>query len=119
MAQRLRHALSLLLGLRAHDLRAASICACSGLTYLPGGGLSVCWVGRGGRCSTTSRLPCPFAPRVDRVDRTPIWLAAGNPLADVPWCDDPSAALPATVDTVVIGAGFTGAACAYHWSKDV
>ena len=51
------------------------------------------------------------------VSTTSIWLAAQNPLADHPWSRDPAAELPPEVDVVVIGAGFTGAACAYHWSK--
>ncbi|MBM3933887.1 MAG: FAD-binding oxidoreductase [SAR202 cluster bacterium] len=51
------------------------------------------------------------------VSTTSIWLAATNPLANHPWAKDPEATLPQQVDVVVIGAGFTGAACAYHWSK--
>ena len=51
------------------------------------------------------------------VSRTPVWLAEGNPLANHPWRDDPDARLPEQVDTLVIGAGFTGASLAYHWAK--
>jgi len=51
----------------------------------------------------------------DEVKRTPIWLDEPNPHANVPWCDHGS--LPDSVDTVVIGAGFTGAGCAYHWAR--
>jgi len=51
------------------------------------------------------------------VSSTPIWLADGNPLANHPWVDNNQARLPSRVDVVVIGAGFTGASCAYHWSK--
>jgi len=51
------------------------------------------------------------------VSRTPMWLLDENPLANHPWNDTPDAQLPAEVDTVVIGAGFTGAALAYHWSR--
>jgi len=51
------------------------------------------------------------------VSRTPIWLAQGNRLANHPWAGDADACLPRQVDTVVIGAGMTGASCAYHWSK--
>ena len=52
-----------------------------------------------------------------KVSRTPMWLTDQNPLANHPWRDQPDASLPATVDTVVIGAGFTGAAAAYHWAR--
>lgn len=54
-----------------------------------------------------------------RVSRTPMWLTDDNPLANLPWRDLASAdvALPGEIDTLVIGAGFTGAACAYHWSR--
>lgn len=45
------------------------------------------------------------------------WLAADNPVENHPWAANPNARLPDECDTVVIGAGFTGAACAYHWSK--
>lgn len=56
--------------------------------------------------------------RLDKeVSRTPMWLAETNPLADHPWNDDPEASLPKEVETVVIGAGFTGGAAAFHWSK--
>jgi len=51
------------------------------------------------------------------VSQTPIWLAAGNPLANHPWANDPDTSLPTDADVVVIGAGFTGAGCAYHWAK--
>ena len=52
-----------------------------------------------------------------RVSRTSIWLSSDNPVANVPWSHDPAAQLPREVEVVVVGAGFTGAACAYHWSK--
>lgn len=118
MLRRIRHALSLLLGLRTHDLRAAR-------SYMrlqwpehsaPGRLLRFAgWT----LAQVCRRIPeglggVTFARS---VDRTPIWLAAGNPLAGVPWRDHPGAALPDSVDAVVIGAGFTGAACAYHWAR--
>ena len=51
------------------------------------------------------------------VSRTPMWLLADNPLANHPWREHPQQTLPARADTVVIGAGFTGAALAYHWGQ--
>lgn len=51
------------------------------------------------------------------VSRTSVWLAAKNPLSYHPWATHPNAQLPSEVEVAVIGAGFTGAACAYHWSK--
>ena len=51
------------------------------------------------------------------ISNTPMWLIDSNPLADHPWKNLPQAKLPRDADTVVIGAGFTGAAMAYHWSK--
>lgn len=53
----------------------------------------------------------------EQVSRTPMWLTDANPLANHPWSDDPDASLPSDVETLVIGAGFTGAAAAYHWAK--
>ena len=51
------------------------------------------------------------------ISRTPIWLIEENPLADIPWSKQPQAILPDESEVVVIGAGFTGAGCAYFWSK--
>ena len=52
-----------------------------------------------------------------RISRTPIWLITENPLANFPWSTQPGAKLPEEFEVVVIGAGFTGAGCAYFWSK--
>ena len=52
-----------------------------------------------------------------RVSRTSIWLSSDNPVVNVPWAHNPRAELPREVEVVVVGAGFTGAACAYHWSR--
>ena len=52
-----------------------------------------------------------------RITRTPMWLDEPNPLLAHPWRDRPDAKLPADADTLVIGAGFTGAALAHFWSK--
>jgi len=51
------------------------------------------------------------------ISSTSIWLADENPIEDYPWKQNPSSELPKSVDVIVIGAGFTGAGCAYHWSK--
>lgn len=51
------------------------------------------------------------------VSNCPMWLLDTNPLADHPWCRYPDASLPKSTDTVVIGAGFTGGALAYHWAR--
>src|SRR5690606_35103216 len=61
---------------------------------------------------STATLAIPW-----RVSTTPHWLEAPNPLLNHPWRDRPDATLAAAADTVVIGAGFTGAAVAYHWAR--
>ena len=55
-----------------------------------------------------------FANPVSTVSH---WIASGNPLQNHPWASNPSAILPENAEVVVIGAGFTGAASSYHWSK--
>lgn len=117
MLGRLWASAGLLLGLRGHDLRAAATL----LRMTPGRGLPqrlarfLAWSWN----QAWQRIPDGLAavdyPR--RVDRTPYWLAAGNPLANHPWAAQPGARLPAEADVVVIGAGFTGAALAYHWGR--
>ena len=44
-------------------------------------------------------------------------MADKNPIEDFPWKQNPSSRLPESVEVAVIGAGFTGAGCAYHWAK--
>ena len=51
------------------------------------------------------------------VSRTPMWLLDQNRWANHPWQTDPVAELPEEVDTLIIGAGFSGAACAFHWAR--
>ena len=51
------------------------------------------------------------------VSQTPMWLVDENPLANHPWNHQKESPFPDTADTVVIGAGFTGGACAYHWAR--
>lgn len=53
----------------------------------------------------------------DKLDNTPLWLTIPNPLANHPWAQDADARLPDEVDTLVIGAGMTGGALAYHWGR--
>ena len=53
----------------------------------------------------------------DNLSQLPYWLASKNPLENHPWNSNPQAQIPEKVEVVVIGAGFTGAASAYHWSK--
>jgi len=113
-----RLALQLLAGLRFHDLRAAR-------TFVhkkfPRSSLLVklwrfmCWslhqsldVIPLGLCNATFDQP---------VQRTPLWLAEGNPLTNYPWQHQPDASLPESAEVVVVGAGFTGGSLAYHWSK--
>lgn len=115
---RLRVFLGLLCGLRKYDLRAAATWI---NTMYPG----VSLVGRLVKflrwslwqmwCEIPDALcTATFAPD---VSRTPIWLAAGNPLENHPWGSDANARLPERVHVIVMGAGFTGGALAYHWSR--
>ena len=53
----------------------------------------------------------------EEISSTPMWLTDSNPLANHPWSNDSAASLPEEVDTVVIGAGFTGSATSYHWAR--
>ena len=56
-----------------------------------------------------------FAKRVSKI---PVWLKDGNPLANHPWEEDPTATVPAETDCVLIGCGLAGCAFAYHWAKN-
>jgi glycine/D-amino acid oxidase-like deaminating enzyme len=110
--------LSLLLGLRRHDLRAAR----TWMTMLAPNrvgaarwGALLCWaVRQAWHEIPTAERETTFAAR---ISRTPVWLDEGNPFDNHPWGQNPGAALPQRVDTLVIGAGFTGAALAYHWAR--
>ena len=116
--KRLRVACNLLIGLRLHDLRAGQ--SFMNLAYsksrLPFRVLRMCGWALSQMFSTIP-VAASSVTFADRVSRTPIWLAEGNPLSNHPWESDPQARLPESVDTVVIGAGMTGASCAYHWSR--
>ena len=115
--KRLSVAVRLLLGLRLPDLQAAQVYAdkrFAGQPFLIRWGRFVAWTWH------QMLISIPDASRdliiSGRISKTPMWLVDPNPLANHPWQGDPAAALPKEVDTVVIGAGFTGAAVAYHWA---
>ena len=115
---RLRVACGLLIGLRWPDFQAAG-------TYIEqrfsnGGCVNRWWRFMGWALHQMFTV-IPDAMRyltIDRyVSRTPMWLCDPNPLSNYPWKNDPEAKLLQHCDTVVVGAGFTGAALAYHWAK--
>jgi len=116
---RIRVAIGILLGLRRHDFRAAR-------TFMNIQWPNVPWYARLAKFLVWSwrQMWCDI-PDVMRdtsfshpVSSVPIWLAAGNPLANHPWRDNPNTALPAAADAVVIGCGLAGSAMAYHWSHN-
>jgi hypothetical protein len=132
---RVSTAASLLAGLGRHDLRAASTFVamiqppCSDRGLPPGAGLLRRWTGFLAWALKQMFEVIPEAMTgvtfARPVVRTSIWLADENPsvgedkgllLANHPWRSDPDARLPEQAEVVVIGAGFTGAACAYHWA---
>jgi len=108
----------LVAGLRRHDLRAAATFAHSmypGCSPLLRWARFAGWAWRQMACTIPSAMTSvTFA---QPISRQPIWLAEGNPWANHPWRDRPDARLPDEVDVAVVGAGFTGASCAYHWAK--
>lgn len=115
---RLRCFLSILLGLRRHDVRSAARFVAVEFGHLPfllrywqfvKWSLRQMWVVIPEAMPTMTVAP--------QVSRTPFWLEKPNPLENHPWQQDPNARFPESADTVVIGAGFTGASAAYHWSK--
>ena len=59
----------------------------------------------------------PWVTFDDALSHTPYWLTTPNPLQNHPWAGDRQARLPEAAAAVVVGAGFGGAAVAYHWSK--
>ena len=118
LSTRLRVALELLFGLRPADLQTAGIYADAQFadrSFLVRWAKLVRWAWR------QMWVSIPAASRdliiEGKISRTPMWLIDANPLANHPWENNPSARLPQEVDTVVIGAGFTGAAVAYHWAR--
>ncbi len=116
--KRLRVGLGLLFCLRRHDFRAAGTFMS---TFYGGRVLPVRVLRMWGWAlgQMFGEIPRALASVTfdKEVSRTPIWLAEGNRLANHPWEKDPQTELPESVDAVIIGAGMTGAGCAYHWSK--
>jgi glycine/D-amino acid oxidase-like deaminating enzyme len=116
--ERLRVGMGLVFGLRGHDFRAARsfMNLVYGEHFWPVKLLRMCgWALRQMFGVIPDALTSvSFA---EEVSRTSIWLAEGNPLANHPWEEDSQARLPEEVEVVVIGAGMTGASCAYHWAK--
>ena len=119
LLRRVRVAAGLLAGLRRHDFRTARTFVDSKFPGQP-------WIVRWSRFLFWS-LQQMFRDIPDGtqeatfarpVSLTPIWLADGNPWAHHPWSADAEVSLPENADTVVIGAGFTGGALAYHGSKN-
>jgi glycine/D-amino acid oxidase-like deaminating enzyme len=118
LGRRCRIVAQLLAGLRFHDLRAARtfIHKMFPRLSLPVRLWRFMWwtlhqgfdVIPNGLCNVTFEQP---------VQGTPLWLAEGNPLANYPWQNQPDATLPESAEVVVVGAGFTGGALAYHWAK--
>ncbi|MEO1981137.1 MAG: FAD-binding oxidoreductase, partial [Fuerstiella sp.] len=115
---RLRCFISLVLGLRRHDFRSAAKFIAVEYGHLPflsrhwqflKWSLRQLWV--------VIPEAMPMLTVAPRVSHTPFWLDEPNPLENHPWQLKPESQLPNSVHTVVIGAGFTGAAAAYHWSK--
>ncbi len=116
--ERVKCACGLFLGLRRHDLRACRTFVSeiyAGQPFLARWGKFACW--SLGQMLFTIPAAMRGVSEAKPVDRVPIWLADGNPLANHPWNDRPDTSLPDEADTVVIGAGFSGASVAYHWAK--
>jgi len=115
---RLRCVARLILELRTHDFRAARTFVRS---RYPDSPWPIAWSRFTGWALQQMWSTIPEAMTdvtfADHVSRIPMWLAEGNPLANHPWTEAPTQTLPIDVDVLVIGAGFTGASLAYHWSK--
>lgn len=115
---RCRVFLGLLCGLRKHDFRAAATwinTMSPGVSPIARFFNFVHWSLRQMWCEIPDALGASTFAR--NVSRTPIWLADGNPLENHPWATNSEASLPQHAHVVVIGAGFTGGALAYHWSR--
>jgi glycine/D-amino acid oxidase-like deaminating enzyme len=116
--KRLQVAFRLLFGVRRHDFRAARTLMKTLFSETPAPWRYLRFAG------WTVRFMFVTAPQalagvryLSKPDHRPFWLTAKNPLLGHPWSGEPATALPAQVDTLVIGAGMTGGSLAYHWSK--
>jgi gamma-glutamylputrescine oxidase len=115
---RLRAAASLLTGIRRHEFRSAGRLMqleFEDQSWLMQRISFIRWSLR--RIWITIPNTMPYVTIGSQVSRTPHWLEADNPLINYPWQNTPNARLPQEVDTVVIGAGFTGSSAAYFWSQ--
>ena len=116
--RRLRVALGLLIGLRKPDFQAAGTYVRKRYGDQP---FVLRWCRFLAWCLYQMFVAIPGGMQHLTIDRkvssTPMWLLDVNPLENHPWQKEPATSLPDEADTVVIGAGFTGAALAYHWSK--
>ena len=115
---RLGVAIGLLAGLRGHDF-AAALSFMSRVFPHDGSATRLAKFTRWVLDQMLRAIPDALttATFASRVSRTSIWLSSDNPVANVPWSHTPGVELPREAEVVVVGAGFTGAACAYHWSK--
>jgi glycine/D-amino acid oxidase-like deaminating enzyme len=115
---RIKCFISLLLGMRRHDFRSASKFIAVEYGHLPFPSRYwhfLKWSLRQMLIVIPEAMPMmTVSPRVSPM---PFWLDEINPLENHPWQQTPKSQLPESVHTVVIGAGFTGASAAYHWSK--
>ena len=117
--KRIETACGLLIGLRRHDFRAAR-------TWLnmmyPGVNLMtrlyrfVCW--SVGQMLIEIPQAMGYASWNAPIKKKSFWLDDANPFEDHPWRKNPGSELPQSCYVAVIGAGFTGAGAAYHWSKN-
>ncbi len=115
---RIRTFFVLLSGIRIHDFRAAKTLVRLEFSQYPffiAWGKFFIWAFK--QMWITIPNVMPWMSIRKPLSKEPFWLEAENPLENYPWKDNPDSRLPESVDTLVIGAGFTGASAAYFWSK--
>jgi len=118
LLQRVAFVIELLIGLRKQDFQAAGhfVALKWGNASWPMRWLKFTgWALFQAFINMPRALHCLEIPR--KVSRTPMWLEDENPWEEHPWRENESAAIPNSAEVVVIGAGFTGAAAAYHWAR--